>query len=230
MAAPQTAAFRRSASARERHISYVADLPRHSALALAVKRLMDIAGSLAGLVFCVAAYLLYRRRIRRESGGSVIFRHRRVGKSGREFEMHKFRTMAVDAEHQQRRLQELNEMRGPVFKIRDDPRITPIGKWLRCYHLDELPQFWNILKGQMSLVGARPPTPSEVELYEPHHFQRLRMKPGLTGLWQLYGNSRINDFEDIVRLDCRYIENWSLWLDLKILCRTLPKVLRGPGW
>jgi lipopolysaccharide/colanic/teichoic acid biosynthesis glycosyltransferase len=230
MAAPRTAVFRRSAPAPERRISYLGDLPRYSTLALAGKRLMDVAGSLVGLVFCVAAYLLLSRRIRRESGGSVLFRQRRVGKSGREFEMHKFRTMAVDAEHQQKKLLARNEMRGPVFKIRDDPRIIPVGKLLRRFHIDELPQFWDVFRGKMSLVGARPPTPSEVELYEPHHFRRLRMKPGLTGLWQLYGNSHVNDFEEIVSLDCRYIDNWSLWLDLKILLKTLPRIAKGNGW
>ena len=122
-----------------------------------------------------------------------------------------------------------NEMRGPVFKIRDDPRIIPIGKGLRRYHVDELPQFWNVLKGDMSLVGPRPPTPAEVERYAPSHLLRLRVKPGLTGAWQVYGNS-VNDFEDIIKLDCRYIDQWSLWGDLKILIRTIPKILKGGGW
>jgi lipopolysaccharide/colanic/teichoic acid biosynthesis glycosyltransferase len=143
--------------------------------------------------------------------------------------MYKFRTMETGSEVASEKLRARNEMRGPVFKIRHDPRIIPIGKWLRRYHADELPQFWNVLKGDMSLVGPRPPTPSEVELYSPRHFQRLRVKPGLTGLWQLYGNS-VSDFEDIVNLDCRYIEYWSLWLDVKILVRTIPKILRGGGW
>jgi lipopolysaccharide/colanic/teichoic acid biosynthesis glycosyltransferase len=207
----------------------VLDPPRRNAIALAIKRIVDIVGALAGLLVGMVAYLVYNRRIRRESGGSVIFRQARVGECGRVFEMYKLRTMKTDAEVALERLHEHNEMRGPVFKIRHDPRIIPIGKWLRKYHLDELPQFWNVLKGDMSLVGPRPPTPNEVELYSPHHLQRLRGKPGLTGSWQLYGNS-VSDFEDIVKLDCRYIDQWSLWLDLKILAKTIPKILRGGGW
>ncbi|MGC1192772.1 MAG: sugar transferase [Candidatus Binatus sp.] len=190
---------------------------------------MDLAGALVGLMVGMVAYLGYNRRIRRESGGSVIFRQARVGEGGRVFEMYKLRTMKTDAEMELEKLHAHNEMRGPVFKIRHDPRIIPIGKWLRKYHLDELPQFWNVLKGEMSLVGPRPPTPAEVEAYLPHHLMRLRSKPGLTGSWQLYGNS-VSDFEDIVKLDCRYIDQWSLWLDLKILVKTIPKILRGGGW
>ncbi len=186
-------------------------------------------GALAGLVVGTVAYLVYNRRIRRESGGSVIFRQARVGEHGRVFPMYKFRTMKTDAEIALERLGAHNEMRGPVFKIRDDPRIIPIGRWLRRYHVDELPQFWNVLMGDMSLVGPRPPTPVEVQLYSPTHLLRLRVKPGLTGLWQLYGNS-VNDFEDIVKLDCRYITYWSVWLDLKILLRTIPRILKGKGW
>jgi lipopolysaccharide/colanic/teichoic acid biosynthesis glycosyltransferase len=203
--------------------------PRRSPIALAIKRLIDIVGALFGLLVGAVAYLVYNRRIRRESGGSVLFRQLRVGDCGRVFAMLKLRTMKTDAELALEKLRAHNEMRGPVFKIRDDPRIIPIGKWLRRYHVDELPQFWNVLMGEMSLVGPRPPTPAEVELYSPHHLARLRVKPGLTGLWQLYGNS-VNDFEDIVNLDCRYIDYWSVWLDLKILVRTVPRILRGGGW
>jgi lipopolysaccharide/colanic/teichoic acid biosynthesis glycosyltransferase len=228
--APQTAAFGPEASVRECFIPDLARSPEYSRIALAAKRLVDVFGSLVGLAICVVAYLLYRGRIRRESGGSAIFRHRRVGMSGEQFEMYKFRTMTVGAEHQQKKLQTRNEMRGPVFKIRNDPRTIPIGKFLRRFQIDELPQFWNVLKGQMSLVGPRPPTPAEVALYEPHHFARLRVKPGLTGLWQLYGNGHVNSFEEIVALDCRYIDNWSLWVDFKILLKTVPRVLKGNGW
>ena len=205
------------------------EFPHRGALALGIKRFIDIVGALAGLAVGVLAYLIYNRKIRRQSGGSVIFRQRRVGEGGRVFEMLKFRTMKTDAEEALERLRANNEMRGPVFKIRHDPRIIPIGRRLRRYHIDELPQFWNVLKGDMSLIGPRPPTPAEVESYAPHHYQRLSVKPGLTGTWQLYGNS-VNDFEDIVKLDCRYIKYWSVWLDLKILLRTFPKIAKGEGW
>jgi len=228
MAAPR--AIYREREYREEQSSAAALAPlRRSAIALAIKRLIDIVGAIAGLILGALAYLVYNRRIRRESGSSVIFRQERVGELGHVFEMYKFRTMKTDAEVALESLRALNEMRGPVFKIRNDPRIIPIGKWLRRSHADELPQFWNVLKGEMSLVGPRPPTPAEVEHYESRHLLRLRVKPGLTGLWQLYGNS-VNDFEDIVKLDCRYINYWSLWLDLKILARTIPKILRGGGW
>jgi lipopolysaccharide/colanic/teichoic acid biosynthesis glycosyltransferase len=114
--------------------------------------------------------------------------------------------------------------------MREDPRVTPTGKTLRERHLDELPQFWNVLKGEMSLVGTRPPTTMEVEHYDPHHHRRLSMKPGVTGLWQVKGNGEINDFEEVVKLDCEYIDNWSLWLDLKIIAKTVVKVAAGGGW
>lgn len=228
MASPQT--FTRAGEYRaEPAPAGALDPPQRNTLALAIKRAMDLAGALVGLMVGMVAYLGYNRRIRRESGGSVIFRQARVGEGGRVFEMYKLRTMKTDAEMELEKLHAHNEMRGPVFKIRHDPRIIPIGKWLRKYHLDELPQFWNVLKGEMSLVGPRPPTPAEVEAYLPHHLMRLRSKPGLTGSWQLYGNS-VSDFEDIVKLDCRYIDQWSLWLDLKILVKTIPKILRGGGW
>lgn len=229
MAAPRTVIYSGREYRDEPALLGALDPPRRSLLALAIKRLMDIVGALAGLTICAVAYLFCGRRIRRQSGGSVIFRQVRVGERGRVFEMYKFRTMKTDAEAVLERLRAHNEMRGPVFKIRNDPRIIPSGKWLRAYHVDELPQFWNVLKGDMSLVGPRPPTPTEVELYLPSHLRRLRVKPGLTGLWQLYGNS-VNDFEDIVKLDCRYINYWSPWLDLKILVRTIPGLLKGGGW
>jgi len=121
-------------------------------------------------------------------------------------------------------------MQGAMFKVRDDPRITPLGRWMRARHLDELPQFWNVLRGDMSLVGTRPPTLEEVECYRPDHLRRLSMKPGITGLWQLAGNQEIRDFEEIVRLDCQYIDSWSIWLDVRILIRTVLKVLSRTGW
>ena len=199
-------------------------------LQVAAKRLVDIAGSLVGLVLFAVTWALYWRRIKRESGGTVIFSQRRVGMNGRGFLMHKFRTMYHDAEQREAGLRALNQMRGPMFKLKDDPRVTPIGLMLRRRHLDELPQFWNVLRGEMSLVGTRPPTESEVIQYRDWHHRRLSIRPGLTGLWQLNGNHRVNDFEEVVKLDCEYIDSWSLWLDLRIIAGTISKILRGEGW
>jgi lipopolysaccharide/colanic/teichoic acid biosynthesis glycosyltransferase len=203
---------------------------RRSPLALAVKRATDIVGALVGLGVFALAYLWLARRIRRDSPGPVLFSQVRVGQNGRLFALYKFRTMHVDAEARLEGLRRVNEMQGAVFKLRNDPRITPIGHWLRARHLDELPQFWSVLRGEMSLVGTRPPTLDEVECYRPHHRRRLSMKPGITGLWQLAGNERVRDFEDIVRLDCEYIDRWSFGLDLQILARTVVKVLGRSGW
>ena len=201
-----------------------------SPTALAVKRGIDIVGAIAGLLLFGLAALRYAPRIRRESWGPILFRQVRVGRNGRLFTLYKLRTMLVDAEARRAELQTENEMQGHVFKLREDPRVTPTGRYLRAYHLDELPQFWNVLRGDMSLVGTRPPTVEEVECYRPHHRRRLSMKPGVTGLWQLAGNGSVRDFEEIVRLDCQYIDSWSVWLDVSILVRTVVKVLRRTGW
>jgi lipopolysaccharide/colanic/teichoic acid biosynthesis glycosyltransferase len=198
--------------------------------ALAVKRLADIAGAILGLLLCGFVYVVFARRIKRETRGSVIFRQTRVGRNGRLFTLYKFRTMDSTAEKQHEELLQQNEMKGHIFKIRDDPRITPLGRTLRRLYIDELPQFWNVFKGEMSLVGTRPPTPSEVACYEPHHQRRLSMKPGITGLWQLYGNDEVKDFEEIVELDCRYIDTWSILQDCRIIFRTILRVARGGGY
>jgi exopolysaccharide biosynthesis polyprenyl glycosylphosphotransferase len=197
---------------------------------LLVKRLIDIVGATVGLLLCGPVLLWYNFKIHRESPGPVFFRQMRVGQNGRLFPLYKFRTMYPDAEERLKDLLTYNEMQGFIFKMKDDPRVTPTGRVLRRRHLDELPQFWNVLKGEMSLVGTRPPTPNEVAEYQPHHHRRLSMKPGITGLWQLNGNETVNDFEDVVRLDWEYITNWSLWLDCKILAKTVVKVVRGGGW
>ena len=199
-------------------------------LRLFLKRIMDIVAALAGLLICAVVWLWCGRRIRRETGASTIFRQERVGRHGRRFVLYKFRTMCADAEAQLKDLLPLNEMRGSIFKMRNDPRVTPLGRKLRATYLDELPQFWNVLKGEMSLVGTRPPTPAEVASYQPHHRRRLAMKPGITGLWQLSGNGTVNDFEEIVRTDCQYIDNWSLALDLVLIAKTIVRVLKKPGW
>lgn len=202
----------------------------HNILQLLFKRVLDVVGAIFGLIVCVPVYLWFGKQLSREADASPLFVQTRVGKNGRRFALYKLRTMHRDAE---RRLSELlnnNQMRGHMFKLKKDPRVTPTGKQLRERHLDELPQFWNVLKGEMSLVGTRPPTPYEVEQYDPHHHRRLSMKPGLTGLWQVRGNGEVSDFEDVVKLDCEYIDNWSLWLDLKIIAQTAWKVASGAGW
>jgi lipopolysaccharide/colanic/teichoic acid biosynthesis glycosyltransferase len=166
--------------------------------------------------------------IRLDSPGPVIFRQVRVGKGGRLFTMYKFRTMRVGAEQEQERLRALNEASGPIFKIRNDPRVTRVGRILRRLSLDELPQLVNVLKGEMSLVGPRPPVPSEVEAYKPWQRQRLSAIPGMTGLWQISGRSDLT-FDEMCLLDIYYIENWSPLLDLEIMLRTIPRVIMGEG-
>ena len=203
---------------------------RLSTWRLAVKRAIDVVGAGVGLILFAAAYVWYARRVREDSPGPVLFSQVRVGRHGRYFALYKFRTMYVNAEARQAALMAANEMQGAMFKVRDDPRVTRLGRWMRARHLDELPQFWNVLRGDMSLVGTRPPTLEEVECYRPDHLRRLSMKPGITGLWQLAGNQEIRDFEEIVRLDCQYIDSWSIWLDVRILIRTVLKVLSRTGW
>jgi exopolysaccharide biosynthesis polyprenyl glycosylphosphotransferase len=189
---------------------------------------MDILG--AGFVLLCAAPVMIAVAIiiKATSRGPVFFQQVRSGRNGRRFTMLKFRSMVLDAEQRQAQLMHLNEMSGPVFKIRNDPRVTKIGGFIRKTSIDELPQLLNILWGDMSLVGPRPPLPSEVEQYKPWQRRRLSVKPGLTGLWQVSGRNNV-DFDEWMALDLRYIDNWSLWLDTKILLRTLPAVLFRAG-
>lgn len=199
-----------------------------SEVGLAMKRLVDILGA-AFLILCSSPVMIgVAIGIKLSSPGPIVFKQTRAGRNGRKFTMLKFRSMVVDAEARKAALAHLNEMDGPVFKIRRDPRITRIGAFIRKTSLDELPQFFNILFGDMSLVGPRPPLPSEVEQYKPWQRRRLSVKPGLTGLWQVSGRNNI-DFEEWMRLDLRYIDDWSLWLDAKILLRTLPAVIFKTG-
>jgi exopolysaccharide biosynthesis polyprenyl glycosylphosphotransferase len=194
-----------------------------------LKRCLDIAGSVAGLLITGITFPFLAVAIKIDSRGPIFFGQYRIGENGRVFRCWKFRSMYADAESRKRELLHRNEMNGAVFKIKDDPRITRVGRFLRKMSLDELPQFWNILRGEMSLVGTRPPTPDEVETYENWHRKRICIKPGLTGLWQVSGRNRITDFDEIARLDIKYIENWSLWLDIKILLKTFHVILIGQG-
>ena len=152
-----------------------------------------------------------------------------IGKNGRRFKIYKFRSMYVDAEERKKELEAQNEMQGLMFKMENDPRITKVGKFIRKTSIDELPQFFNILKGDMSLVGTRPPTESEFEQYNSHYRRRISMTPGLTGLWQISGRSDIVDFDEVVRLDLEYIDNWTIGLDIKILFQTVWVVIAGRG-
>lgn len=194
------------------------------------KQVMDFFGALLLLVVCAIPMLLVALLIRLTSQGPVLFRQERSGLNGRPFTMLKFRSMVTNAEQQQHELMALNEMSGPVFKITNDPRITTIGRFIRKYSIDELPQLLNVLCGEMSLVGPRPLPVHEVKRFDdPAHRRRLSVKPGLTCLWQISGRSQLKDFKEWVRLDLEYIDNWSLWLDLKILVRTVPVVFMGSG-
>ncbi len=195
---------------------------------LAAKRIMDIAGGLVGLMLAGPIMIATAIAIKLDSKGPVFFRQVRAGRNGRKFTMYKFRSMVVDAEAKKAALMHLNEMGGPVFKIKRDPRITAIGRFIRKTSIDELPQFFNIVMGDMSMVGPRPPLPSEVEDYEAWQRRRLSVKPGLTGLWQVSGRNQV-DFEEWMQLDLEYIDNWSLWLDVQILAKTVPTVLFSKG-
>lgn len=193
-----------------------------------LKRLADIVGSLFLLTVLSPLFLLLSIRIKLDSKGKVFFRQLRVGKNGRPFYMLKFRSMQQDAEDTKHALKEANEASGPVFKIRNDPRITKVGAFLRRYSLDELPQLWNVLKGEMSLIGPRPPLPTEVEQYTDYHWRRMDVLPGMTGLWQVSGRSDLK-FEDWIDLDIHYIERWSFMLEMRILLKTIPVVIKGKG-
>ncbi|MCI5494360.1 MAG: sugar transferase, partial [Lachnospiraceae bacterium] len=175
------------------------------------------------------AFLIFAPVIKHQSPGPIFFSQIRVGKNGRKFKIYKFRSMYTDAEERKQELMKDNEMDGLMFKMDNDPRVFPAGKIMRKLSIDELPQFWNILKGEMSLVGTRPPTVDEFVQYEAHHRARLGIKPGLTGMWQVSGRSDITDFEEVVKLDTQYISNWSLGLDVKILFKTIEVVLMGSG-
>lgn len=196
---------------------------------LMIKRLLDIIGSFLGLLITLILLPFIGIAVKCDSPGPVFYRQKRIGLNGREFYLYKFRSMYVDADLKKEELQEKNEMNGPMFKVTNDPRITKTGRFLRRTSLDELPQFFNILMGQMSLVGTRPPTPDEYAQYNLHYRRRLSIKPGLTGLWQVSGRSNITNFEEVLRLDLHYIDNWSLGLDIKIILQTLVVLFNRKG-
>ncbi|MEM7155973.1 MAG: sugar transferase [Myxococcota bacterium] len=195
---------------------------------LMAKRIFDFMGALLLVVLTAPIMAMAAIAIAIESRGPVLFRQERSGRNGRRFTMLKFRSMVVDAEARRAELAHLNEMDGPVFKIRQDPRITRVGAFIRATSIDELPQLFNVMFGHMSLVGPRPPLPREVEQYEPWQRRRLSVRPGITGLWQVSGRNDV-DFQQWMKLDLRYIDNWSLRLDLEILARTLPAVVSRTG-
>ena len=199
----------------------ILDRPRKRMIASIMKRALDIIGSIIGLAIFGILFLILGPIIKLDSPGPVIFAQTRIGKNGRKFRMYKFRSMYQDAEKRKQELLAKNEMNGLMFKMENDPRVTKVGRFIRKTSLDEFPQFWNVFKGDMSLVGTRPPTVGEFNQYNSYHKRRLSMKPGMTGLWQVSGRSDIKDFDEVVRLDCQYIDNWSVGGDIKIIAKTV---------
>ncbi|RJO61675.1 sugar transferase [candidate division WS5 bacterium] len=196
---------------------------------LFIKRVIDFVSSGIAIVLLSPVFVVIAVLIKTTSKGPVFFEQARCGLYGRQFILYKFRTMIINAESKLKDILKYNEMDGPVFKMTNDPRVTKIGKWLRKSSLDELPQLWNVFMGDMSLVGPRPPLPSEVNNYDNWQRRRLSMRPGITCLWQASGRNKITDFREWMRLDLEYIDNWSLWLDFKILVKTIPVVFLGIG-
>lgn len=192
------------------------------------KRILDICGATIGLILFAIASLVLVPLIRKD-GGPAIFAQTRIGKNGRHFTFYKFRSMRIDAEAIKEQLMDQNTMQGGMFKIENDPRVTKIGHFIRKTSLDELPQFWNVLKGDMSLVGTRPPTIDEYMKYTPEQKRRLSFKPGITGLWQISGRSNIKNFDDVVKLDVTYLDGWTIWKDIEILLKTIKVVVMKDG-
>jgi exopolysaccharide biosynthesis polyprenyl glycosylphosphotransferase len=199
-----------------------------SSTALLIKRIIDLALILLALPFLLVIFAVVGLVVTLDSKGPILYKHPRIGKNGQSFDMVKFRTMIVGADKMQDELREMNEVDGPIFKIREDPRRTRVGRILRRFSIDEIPQLINVVRGEMSIVGPRPGTPEEVAQYEPWQRERLTVRPGLTGLWQVSGRSNI-PFAEMCLLDIFYIENWSLDLDIRIMLQTIPNVLLGHG-
>jgi lipopolysaccharide/colanic/teichoic acid biosynthesis glycosyltransferase len=196
---------------------------------MAVKRAIDVAGSAALLLLLAPLFLILAIVVKLSSPGAIFYRWKVVGESGQPFVSYKFRTMVANADALRSNLAALNEMNGPVFKITNDPRVTKAGSWMRRYSLDELPQLYSVFKGDMSLVGPRPPLDTEYAQFTEFQKQKLAVKPGITCLWQVGGRNQVNDFDEWVRLDIQYIRDWSLYLDLKILLQTVREVVSATG-
>ena len=198
-------------------------------LSRAVKRLVDIVASGFLLTALSPVFIFLGLLVRLSSEGPIFYRWRVIGKDGEPFVGYKFRSMCEDADQHKVTLVSKNQMSGPVFKMVNDPRVTPVGRYLRRYSLDELPQLWSVLKRDMSLVGPRPPLQTEWDEFAEWQKRKLSVKPGITCLWQVSGRNRIKDFDEWVKLDLEYIDHWSLWLDFKIMVKTIPAVLTGRG-
>ncbi len=198
----------------------------HPSVRSAIKRFLDIVGSIVGLGITAILFVPIAIAIKLDSPGPIFFGQTRLGWMGKPFKIWKFRSMYIDAEARKKELEAKNQSDGKTFKMENDPRITRVGRFLRKTSLDELPQFWNVLKNEMSLVGTRPPTPNEVDIYEVPEWQRLDVKPGMTGEWQVNGRSSVRNFEDIIKLDLRYQQNWSLAYDLQLIIKTILVVFR----
>lgn len=199
----------------------------HPSVNSKIKRLIDIVGAVIGLIITTIAAIPVAIAMCIYDPGPILYSQIRCGLNGKPFRIWKFRSMVVGADKIKHLVK--NQAQGHIFKAVDDPRITPVGKFLRSSSLDEFPQFWNVLIGDMSLVGTRPPTPDEVKNYSPHHWERLRVKPGMTGEWQTHGRSKITDFETIVKMDLDYQHKWSIVYDLKLIWKTIWVVLKKSG-
>jgi lipopolysaccharide/colanic/teichoic acid biosynthesis glycosyltransferase len=201
----------------------------HRPLQVVCKRVLDILVSVLSLILLAPVFVVLGAAVKLTSPGPLFYRWKVVGKGGSRFTGYKFRSMVTNADELKAKLEAQNEMTGPMFKITNDPRVTPVGAWMRKYSLDELPQLYSVFKGDMSLVGPRPPLVTEYEKFTAYQKQKLAVKPGITCLWQVSGRNNINDFDQWVRLDLEYIRNWSQRLDLQILVRTVGTVFSGSG-
>jgi lipopolysaccharide/colanic/teichoic acid biosynthesis glycosyltransferase len=233
-------AFDRAPATEEQAVRIAAQTPWVSALPARaagwewraqqrVKRVADIVLAAAGLIVLAPLFAVLAMCVALDSPGPLLYRWRVMGYRGRPFTGYKFRTMVAEADLLKEGLRHLNEMHGPVFKIRNDPRVTRLGRFMRTYSLDELPQLWSVLVGDMSLVGPRPPSAGEFLSFTPEQRLKLAVRPGITCLWQVSGRANIKSFDEWARLDLKYIAEWSLWLDVKLLVRTVPAVLGGGG-